>query len=143
MRRPALALAALLLALPGCDRMSALSPEPHLPIAFTWRETGGPLQQAPAAAIRGEDDGIVVDGRLSSGWACVDLSAREEGSGNRVEVVVDVRSRDGFCLAYVATFEYRAALDGLRPGSYDVRVRHRLDGEEIPGGTHQSTVTVR
>jgi hypothetical protein len=142
--RIALAVAALLAA--GCDTPSAIDDyTDDVRLEFSARESrSGPPIAEPEITLTGGDGEIVAEGRLSTPNPCQDFSAEAYTvNGRRLELVVQVRQRQGLCAAVVGSFAYTARLLELAPGTYDLSVVHEYPGSGRNLVRREAQVTVR
>ena len=142
--RIALAVAALLAA--GCDTPASMDgyTDP-VRLEFSTREIeADPMVTEPEIVFTGGDGEVVVEGRVSTGNPCQDFSADALGvNGRRLELVVQVRQRQGLCAAVIGRFEYTARLLELEPGTYDLSLVHEYSGNGRGQYRRATQVTVR
>ncbi len=152
----------LLLALAACSAAGSPAPAsgggggPRVELTSRRVESGPTLQDpgtgAPDAAspretgVRAEATagGIGVRGRMETPDPCRRLSAAVEAAGGQVTVRVDAAREGEMCTQVIAAFAYEAAVTGLAPGTYRLRVVHGYPGSGWePRTALEQTVTVR
>lgn len=115
----------------------------------TMRDPGTGAPEAPPAAetgVRAEAaaGGITVRGRMQTPDPCRRLSAAVEAAGSELTVRVEAAREGDMCTQVIAAFAYDAAVTGLAPGTYRLRVVHAYPGTGWePRTALEQSVTVR
>ncbi|MBV9774481.1 MAG: hypothetical protein JO040_11055 [Gemmatimonadetes bacterium] len=97
------------------------------PLDFSYR----PLSQGQMVEARATAEGgtgrIAVHGQMGTPNPCQTLTATRTRSGTTVVLRVVSRPKpDVMCVATLGGYVYDATLNGLRPGTYRLRVTHQL-----------------
>src|SRR5215207_612946 len=129
MRRLPLLLIPVLL---GCAMAPADENAPESPQQVTVDLTARQLPSTPEsdwARAVGAADRIKVEGAVTTPTPCYDLAGHLEREGtNTLTLVVEARRKEGGCIQMIAAFGYDAAVRGLAPGRYVLRVRQTYPG---------------
>jgi hypothetical protein len=88
------------------------------------------------AAVHTSSGTIEVTGDIVTGDPCVDIRGGIDRVQRRVSITVTARRQNVSCIQVVADFSYRATIEGLEAGQYDLVVAHAW---EDPAGTRTST----
>lgn len=132
-------LTVLLLALAACTSTGADHPGPAessnpgqpapggAQLEFSARQ-GGDVSQ-PGARAQGGSGRITVEGSLSAPDPCRKVTGALERSGSELTLRVSVAAGGAeVCAQMIAGFAYTAAVSGLAPGTYTLRVVHTYPG---------------
>ncbi len=150
----------LLLALATCTAAGSPAPAsrgggPRVELTARLAEPGPTLRDpgagAPEAApvedgVRAEAaaGGITVRGRMETPDPCRRLSGAVEAAGREVTLRVEAAREGEACIQVIAAFAYDAAVTGLAPGTYRLRVVHAYPGTGWePRTALEQSVTVR
>ncbi len=115
----------------------------------TLRDPGAGAPEAapaedPGARAEGAAGGITVQGTMRTPDPCRRLSGRVEAAGGGVTLRVEAAREGDMCTQVIAAFAYEAAVTGLAPGTYRLRVVHAHPGTGWEEETAlEQTVTVR
>lgn len=126
-----LRLAALLLPL-ACSSATSPAGDPRVQFVLS------PARYSPlseGAAAHASSAKIEVTGDIVTGNPCVDVRGQVDSESRRFSITVIARQQDVGCVAVVADFAYRATIDGLEAGTYEVVVVH---ASEDPAGTRRA-----
>jgi hypothetical protein len=110
--------------------------------------TGAPETAAPGVetGVRAEAaaGGLAVRGRMETPDPCRRLSAAVEAAGGELTVRVEAAREGEMCTQVISAFAYDAAVTGLAPGTYRLRVVHAYPGTGWePRTALEQSVTVR
>ncbi|MEW5928028.1 MAG: hypothetical protein AB1941_11125 [Gemmatimonadota bacterium] len=108
----------------------------------------GALPAAPVgetgARAEGGAGSVAVRGRMETPDPCRRLAGSVEAAGNRLTLRVDAVREGEMCAQVIAAFAYEAAVIGLAPGTYRLRVVHAYPGTGWdPRTALEQDVTVR
>lgn len=102
-----------------------------------------PAEEAGARAEGGAGS-VAVRGRMETPDPCRRLSGSVEAAGNRLTLRVDAVREGEMCAQVIAAFSYEAAVTGVAPGTYTLRVVHAYPGSGWDAQTAlEQSVTVR
>lgn len=115
------------------------------PLDFRYRLLSQGHPVATRVTAQGGAGRITVHGELGTPNPCQALTATQSGSGRDLVLRVVARPKGEMCVATLGGYAYDAALEGLRPGTYRVRVTHQLPatGTPAPRMVLDRTVRVR
>lgn len=103
------------------------------PLDFTYRPLSQGHQVETRATAEGGTGRIAVHGQMGTPNPCQTLTATRTRSGANVVLRVVARPKpDVMCVATLGAYAYDAALNGLRPGTYRLRVTHQLPQTGTP-----------
>lgn len=98
---------------------------PDLTIALQSEQLDQGVLNDPVADVIVVSGEVVIDGELSTGDPCRQLSGNADLSSNLLTVqIVVVRNSNSVCPEQLARFSYRAIVSGLDPGRYITEVVH-------------------
>ena len=130
-RMKLLRLAALLLPL-ACSSATSPAGDPSVQFVLSPARYSPLTEGAAAQATRGT---IEVAGDIVTGNPCVDVRGQVDRAARRFSITVIARQQNVGCVQVVADFAYRATIDGLEAGTYEVVVAH---ASEDPAGTRRA-----
>jgi len=100
--------------------------------------------QEPGVRAEGAAGGITVRGTMRTPDPCRRLSGSVQAAGDRLTLRVEAAREGDMCAQVIAAFAYDAAVTGLAPGTYRLRVVHAHPGTGWEEQTAlEQTVTVR
>jgi hypothetical protein len=105
-----------------------------------WLVQPGP-DPIPELRVDGAVGAISFQGAIGTPYPCYDVAGYVDRRRSQLHLEIVATSRSVACIAVVATFGYSGVVAGLPPGSYDVRVTHRVDNHRMQ--VMETTVTVR
>lgn len=120
-----------------------VEPAPTLGDPGAGAPPAAPAEEAGARAEGGA--GVVtVRGRMQTPDPCRRLAGSVEAAGSRLTLRVDAVREGEMCAQVIAAFTYEAAVAGLAPGTYTLRVVHAYPGSGWdPQTALEGSVTVR
>lgn len=121
----------LFLAVTGCPVPLTGTGGPALTFEVREGEHGKWLEQ-PRISLVPLDGALRLEAELSTPDPCRSFEARAGRDAETLILEVTVRPQGEACVGIVGHFEYTAALSGLQPGTYEVRVVHAMLGTGDP-----------
>ena len=108
--------------------------EPQVTVDLTARQLQSTPDEDFARAV-GAADRIKVEGAMTTPTPCYDLVGQLRREGAALTLTVEARRKEGGCIQMIAAFGYDAAVRGLPPGRYTLRVLHAYPGTGWEGKT--------
>lgn len=106
--------------------VNAVSPD-----APDWASSPPSVRVAPGR--------IDVAGILDTGAPCYDLRAETDRGARRITLTVIAREQNDACIRILASFAYRATIDGLAADRYELVVAHAWEDSR---GTRLGTLSL-
>lgn len=130
--RSLLAVAALVLALPGCDDLTS----PETLGQFTWSELEGvPVEESTDIVVIGRD--VLVIGQLTTPSACYRLLPHLTEGGSRMTLRIEARNEQTpNCAARTGSYRYQATLNQVDRGTTELLIVHDVDNGDRTEFTH-------
>lgn len=134
-------------AAPGGPRVELtarlVEPAPTLSDPGAGAPPAAPPEEAGPRAEGGAGS-VAVTGRMQTPDPCRRLAGSVEAAGDRLTLRVDAVRQGEMCAQVIAAFAYEAAVTGLAPGTYTLRVVHAYPGSGWDAQTAlEQRVTVR
>jgi hypothetical protein len=114
------------------------APDAQVTVDLTARQLQSTPEEDFARAV-GAADRIKVEGAMTTPTPCYDLVGQLRRDGAALTLTVEARRKEGGCIQVIAAFGYDAAVRGLPPGRYTLRVLHAYPGTGWEGKTAAET----